>query len=90
MLLIQSQHGNSRIKIYKQWEEFQKCCGAVSAWRELTHSVTWSQTIKNGSIKTQSKYLITKKEKEKKKYVGARYFSLIKGGICSAKAFGYR
>lgn len=45
----------------------------------------------NGSRKTQSKYLvIKKKEREKKKYEEARYFSLIKGGICSAKAFGYR
>ena len=28
--------------------------------------------------------------KKKKKHVEARYFSLIKGGICSGKAFGYR
>lgn len=40
--------------------------------------------------KTQSKYLVIKKEIEKKKYEEGRYFSLIKGGICSAKAFGYR
>lgn len=44
----------------------------------------------NGSRKTVQIFGHKKKEREKKKYEEARYFSLIKGGICSAKAFGYR
>lgn len=64
------------------------CCLSMERIDAQCHMIT---NPENGSRKTQSKYLVIKKKrKREEKYEEARYFSLIKGGICSAKAFGYR
>lgn len=83
--LNQSQYGISGISICTQREEFQKCCDAISAFKRIDVLCHVTTNPEDECRKTQFKYLVAKKKK-----VEPRYFSLIKGGICSAKAFGYR